>query len=656
MVALTPLRRVIQADSTSEEVFQYWNLPAPGWTRLLILHPDTSPDYAKDEASIECSLNHIGISDAIKHEYEALSYVWGPVDLNQNCSIRCNGKTLPVGTNLRNALSRLRPATDPRVLWIDAVCINQKDKVELAEQVARMDEIYAGARRVLVWIGDEVADEDAEDCFAIIKATNRIISSQIKGFGSLEALPPFRTEVQDPERGIPSDISRWDKVRKLMSARYFTRVWVQQEVGIASNAVILYGKSEMQWAELVELMLCTAARSDLNTITGRLNAGLIVDMFEDLWRSYGNEPSWRMDMPVTKIRSGPSDSQGLVDILQGGRYFSATDARDHVYAFLGHPSARYILNHRPDNPDSNGIVVDYTRSVDDVFLEVAAALVTSDRFPWTILSCVDHCLDSTIDFESRPSWVPYWSEGWRVYWLGVPRVWYRAGGSVNAFKTALLSDQRLRVRGVSFATIKWCSELFKSDDLYIEAMSERSGSTPVDDALEQLAAYAKDTQPRREGLEQSLEHAFSLALVAGKDSKGDRATDDLYTHRKLYRAFSREMNRAIAKKHDSPDYSTQLSPSREALEFQRLVIADNRRIFLTDTGQVGLGHGLIQVQDVCVVFQGANVPFVLRPWDSSRAPDHFKLVSESYIGGAMDGEIVELMDGGGLQERDMFLV
>lgn len=44
-------------------------------------------------------------------------------------------------------------------------------------------------------------------------------------------------------------------------------------------------------------------------------------------------------MYVTRMRGGPVEAQDFIDILNNGRFFNATNPRDHVYAFLGHPSA-----------------------------------------------------------------------------------------------------------------------------------------------------------------------------------------------------------------------------------------------------------------------------------------------------------------------------
>jgi hypothetical protein len=47
----------------------------------------------------------------------------------------------------------LRDQSQPRYLWIDALCINQDDDYERSAQVAIMGRIYQTARRVISWIG-----------------------------------------------------------------------------------------------------------------------------------------------------------------------------------------------------------------------------------------------------------------------------------------------------------------------------------------------------------------------------------------------------------------------------------------------------------------------------------------------------------------------
>ncbi|EMT68770.1 Heterokaryon incompatibility protein 6, OR allele, partial [Fusarium odoratissimum] len=56
--------------------------------------------------------------------------------------------------NAAAALRRLRWKRKKRVLWIDAICINQADVDEKNTQVPLMQKIYGQGQNVLVWLGE----------------------------------------------------------------------------------------------------------------------------------------------------------------------------------------------------------------------------------------------------------------------------------------------------------------------------------------------------------------------------------------------------------------------------------------------------------------------------------------------------------------------
>ncbi|KAK2754755.1 ankyrin repeat and sam domain containing protein 6 [Colletotrichum kahawae] len=91
--------------------------------------------------------------------YEALSYVWGSSDLTHR--IEVNGKELSITANLHVALSHLRLIDADRVLWVDAVCIDQNNHKERGHQVQQMGDIYHQARQVVVWLGEATSETDA---------------------------------------------------------------------------------------------------------------------------------------------------------------------------------------------------------------------------------------------------------------------------------------------------------------------------------------------------------------------------------------------------------------------------------------------------------------------------------------------------------------
>ena len=85
-------------------------------------------------------------------KYEALSYTWD--DQKPTRDITCNEARLQVTENVFQALRQLRISRKPqkRVLWIDAICINQNDQAEKTSQVSMMGKVYARAERVNIWL------------------------------------------------------------------------------------------------------------------------------------------------------------------------------------------------------------------------------------------------------------------------------------------------------------------------------------------------------------------------------------------------------------------------------------------------------------------------------------------------------------------------
>ncbi|KAE9374876.1 HET-domain-containing protein, partial [Stipitochalara longipes BDJ] len=139
-----------------------------GEIRLLHLQPGGQED------PIECDLIHSGQHT---ESYEALSYMWGPPSPCQ--AITVNGVACSVRQNLFAALQSLRNRREMRVLWVDALCINQDNIPERSAQVAMMSRIYRAAAKVLVWLGpasidSHIAFEYVDECRRWIQANLRV--------------------------------------------------------------------------------------------------------------------------------------------------------------------------------------------------------------------------------------------------------------------------------------------------------------------------------------------------------------------------------------------------------------------------------------------------------------------------------------------------
>lgn len=176
----------------------YKPLQMAGSIRLIRVMP--SPD---ETAQLHCELFEyplLASGGVAAHLFEALSYVWGPKDEGHSISI--NNRVEPVTNNLHAALLSLRDVYLERILWVDAICINQGDEVEKAEQIQYMPDIYSKATRVIVWLG-EAAD------------------------GSDWALQEIRMAAEDPSiESLVAKPALQQAVLALLRRPWFERIWV----------------------------------------------------------------------------------------------------------------------------------------------------------------------------------------------------------------------------------------------------------------------------------------------------------------------------------------------------------------------------------------------------------------------------------------------
>ncbi|KAL8913602.1 MAG: hypothetical protein Q9172_007245, partial [Xanthocarpia lactea] len=455
--------------------------------------------------------------------YEALSYVWGSDALHNRVSVTCNGCILSIGANLANALTHIRQESRSRLLWVDAICINQKDAQERSLQVQRMGDIYMNAVRVIIWLGADPNNE-AEEGFRLIQDTNKYLDGQLQEYRNVDEIPPV-----PHYDSIDAGPGKWDMVRRLMDSAWFSRVWVLQEIGLARSAVVYYGKTTMDWSHLVEFMLFQASRADVATRIGNVRSGMIWDLFEDVWCSFGNDITWRDELPFTRSLNSFGGQQSLIDILAVTRPYEATDQRDRIYAFLSHPVVA-----AGNCKAGKKLLADYKKSVDEVYLEAAVRILETAKHPWTVLSSVDHKPNSPSLSGQRPSWVPRWDEGWYTYWLGYPSMWYRAGGTNPLSICADTTGGRptLRVQGTILDKITWSSRAFNDDELRLENQVTGAQIKELWQQLEQQNWRGLDGDDIED-----REHAFSLAIVAGRAVDDGPAEGDFNLHRSVYRQY-----------------------------------------------------------------------------------------------------------------------
>jgi hypothetical protein len=125
-------------------MYHHQPLHGPRNTRLIWLEPSNT-----FSSPLHCRLFEVSLDE--NPQYEALSYTWGgPLDR----SMLCFNMPLSITANCEAALRQLRLPLQPRVLWIDAICIDQSPSPEKAQHLRNMRDIYQKAGEVLLWLGE----------------------------------------------------------------------------------------------------------------------------------------------------------------------------------------------------------------------------------------------------------------------------------------------------------------------------------------------------------------------------------------------------------------------------------------------------------------------------------------------------------------------
>ncbi|KAK2043475.1 HET-domain-containing protein [Colletotrichum somersetense] len=200
------------------------------------------PRLAKERhGTMACEIFQVFLDDrGCGVPYEALSYTWGPPELTQEISV--NEKRLPVTGNLHEALSRLRQDHQDRILWIDAICIDQTNARERGHHVRQMGEIYRKADRVLFWLGPATGDTDS-----LLEIFGRLEEEAEKH--PCDDWHPSDARWGDIFRDINGQFGRCSDLRDhrrrgletMLGRAWFTRAWILQEVTSAHAARVCCG-------------------------------------------------------------------------------------------------------------------------------------------------------------------------------------------------------------------------------------------------------------------------------------------------------------------------------------------------------------------------------------------------------------------------------
>ncbi len=182
--------------------------------RLLHLHPILSSSQDVVHAEI-----HTYKRDRCP-EFETVSYTWGgeigDSSLRKPIFLGSFWDALFQTQNCWEMLQQLRRRVEggDRVLWVDAICINQEDTIEREDQVAQMRQIYQDASQVVVFLGaDLIVPPPAGSALC------------------------WRYNIHEIQKRTADSCD----LPTIFEREYFKRVWVVQELVLSERALFRIG-------------------------------------------------------------------------------------------------------------------------------------------------------------------------------------------------------------------------------------------------------------------------------------------------------------------------------------------------------------------------------------------------------------------------------
>ncbi|CAN9280135.1 unnamed protein product [Alternaria alternata] len=266
-----------------------------------------------------------------KPTYEALSYAWGTIPSSNRAIINCC--SVPVRESLDLALRRLRNPNQSRILWIDALCINQSDTRERSHQVQHMATIYKSATTVVIWLGEWQALEKCSDfptkpeCQTMwIRHLNRSINLMFV-----------------PGESDPHHLHLWQHALEISRLPWFRRLWIIQELLLASSQPkFMIGDCVVTSSDLFTALKGVLSVLSQDRYSYRLKREQTTPGLGTLPRSstsqaMGPNQSFHHLLMLHKMLESFLDSGGasLYEYSVLSRYAMATDSRDRIYGLLG---------------------------------------------------------------------------------------------------------------------------------------------------------------------------------------------------------------------------------------------------------------------------------------------------------------------------------
>ncbi|KAI7265960.1 hypothetical protein KC345_g8326 [Hortaea werneckii] len=574
--------------------------------------------------------------------YDALSYTWGTGPRSKHSL--CKGKRMQVTETLLAALHRFRHPHHEVTLWIGQICICQERVKERNQQVQMMGDIFRGARKVIVWLG-----EDYEDSRAGMQLARQLCAVAKKPH-------VYSLDVGDLEtHGLPKQgHKRWKALAAILQRPWFWRTWVVQEVVLNPNVELVLGAAAMTWDELESVVaslegpapsiwqpdqVISASELPFARINRiRIRHRRLLDARRDSASTSPANPSKLQ--PKQSQLDGDTDHPDILKLLLMSRGLGATDPRDKIYALLG-LSKHDIEPDYSQPPES--IFIDFALQTLGVATNKYAKLETIDGEPplatdrdfrraILLLSCAGRQNQNL----SLPSWVPDWTTtlASRPLIFGLNDTRYSAGGNrLGVFDWKY--ETGVHLSGILLDTVQVAGSVRLDFDAQ---QSTASNNTPTD-------YHALIAQCWQEAHQLSRERIDTSPGSTPYTDAFERMRRRLYLCRHGYyigESSQHMQHRWRSLLDDSEGNLSTPNATHSAMQTLTLGPTRGRVMFVTSTGFLGLAPHDAREGDVVFVVRGIDVPLVLRTNGDDDAS--YELIGECYVHGVMEGEALEMRE------------
>jgi hypothetical protein len=598
--------------------------PQQSQIRLLHVHPSKWMD-----ADITCHLS-VESLDNPDLVYETLSYVWGKS--YHNHFLRVGNVSVPVTNNLWHAMKQFRYNDIERIIWVDAVCINQSDIQERSDQVSKMGKIYSRCASVEIWLGDPRKDVDLAFKFIAEWATGVTAEGKPASFTQYISLYPKEGQSLDDFDENTEHMRTARAMGSLARRHWWKRSWTVQEFLLPPKGTFHCGPHTLDREIFFQCVW-----HSMKHVPGQLSPCCSIDLPIDWLYHLG---VW-MQRPREFIypRLNPFGLYHLVSLF---RFRLATNPRDKVYGFLG-----------VSGYDTTGNEPDYTLPVEVVYERLFISAIRQTK-RLDILCCLMTERPSNFALSS---FVPDWTNVVDPLEYDESRErWERSetAGTYNACRGRELDFKAhpgvLCLRGKIVDVVDVVAITYRGDP--------PEGSDITWDASTALDEWLSIAGVTSENEDSSIDRrrAFWVTMHAGIRDKPQEKTlpanyQESHGNWKSYKLqavmdhnidvdeldrFDREWRSIVDGIEQVETYLDVVRFDNRELQRRALAAHAYRRFMKTRDDRIGLIPRNARKGDVVAVFAGGPVPIILRPQDG-----HYTVIGDAYVHDIMYGQAIQ---------------